>query len=142
MLDGKKGFGWFLKLFLAIMFEALNLCYVHAFFNCKVIQIIVHNSISIQFCMLIYFEMLINIKIIFLVTIFLLFKLKFDNHFRLGWNFEPKWFVDFWFFFTFIELFGLWATTSRRKKISLVNYALLSFLLKNNGCNILDGEWL
>jgi hypothetical protein len=52
---------------------------------------------------------------------------------------------DLWtfgFFFTFIELFGLWATISRRERKSLVDYVLLNFLLKNNGCNIMDGEWM
>ncbi len=48
--------------------------------------------------------------------------------------------MDFGFFFSFIELFGLWPTTSRRKRKGLVNYALPRFLLKNNGCNIMDGE--
>jgi hypothetical protein len=51
--------------------------------------------------------------------------------------------VDFWFFFSLsLECldYGLQLVGERKK--SLVNYALLSFLLKNNGCNIVDGVWM
>jgi hypothetical protein len=51
------------------------------------------------------------------------------NHFRLGFNFEPKWFVDFWLFSHFMELFGFWDVANKRgkKKLGELYFIKLSF---------------
>ncbi len=52
---------------------------------------------------------------------------------------------DLWtfgFFSLSLECLDYGLQLVEKRKKSLVNYALLSFLLKNNGCNIVDGEWM
>lgn len=64
------------------------------------------------------------------------------NHFRLGFNFELKWFVDLWLFYYFIELFSFWDVANKRGEKKLGELYFIKLYSEKNGCNIVDGEWM